>query len=161
MTTPTTQMVLYNGPLGKYANLTNAFKSVNMAWDGARGMNYSLPRYNGQTTHGTINQIQAWAGPDSFAAPTTNSVRVQVRIKATNAVVANSGTVIYDTGTMLLNGPNEKNTGTAQIHRPGQQTILFPVSSEEEISVWISSNGNGNLNDEFGVLVTWNLFVPN
>jgi hypothetical protein len=154
-------MVLYNGPLGTFANLSNTFKPANMAWDGARGMNYSLPRYNGQTTHGTINQIQAWAGRDSFDPTFTNSVRVQVRIKATNAAVDNSGTVIYDTGTMLMNGPNEKNTGTAEIHRPGQQTILFPVSSEEKISVWINSNGNGNTNDEFGIMVTWNLFVPN
>ena len=148
---------LYNGPLGTYANINNTMRPVNYQWDGGRGINYQIPRINNLTTTATLNQIQAWAGSDGFVIPVTNSLRVQIRTGATNAAVSTSGTTIYDTlSNLLLTAGTPKNTGTATIVRP---LTTVSVTSEDTISVWVSSNGNGSTGDEFGVMVTWNIVL--
>ena len=148
---------LYNGPLGIYGGLNNTFGPVNYQWNGGRGINYQIPRINNLTTTATLNQVQAWVGPNSFFVPVTNSIRVQIRTGATNAAVSTSGTTIYDTlSNLLLTAGTPKNTGTATIVRP---LTTVSVTSEDTISVWVSSNGNGSTGDEFGVMVTWNIVL--
>jgi hypothetical protein len=130
---------------------------VNFNWDGGRGCDFQIPRLNGRITYATLNQIQAWAGQDSFGATTIAAVLIQIRKGADAATPAASnpttqgrGTLVYQSGAMTF----VAGTGTTIVERA---TSTVTVSSEEKISMWIRNNAAASSNDEFGIMSSWNL----